>query len=223
MTGKKWKRKNTALRKLTEITELRSEIRRLQHSEPTSGGGDMDAMSLLRHAAKADESEFTPGARGGYKAFDNMAVELEVAEFLHALVRLEKPQYVIESGAGKGYSTLAIADALKMNQRGFLWSFEPRSDFRAIAAGKVQGNLQVKLLEGDSRCWSVPKTGVCPDFVFLDSGPETRVAEIDYWINKPVTLVIHDAWRYALKYELGDTGIMFSNPRGLWVRVRKET
>lgn len=44
-----------------------------------------------------------------------MAVELEVGEFLNALTRMTKPEVVVETGTHKGFSTLMIAHALRVN------------------------------------------------------------------------------------------------------------
>lgn len=52
------------------------------------------------------------------------AVELEVGEFLNALVRMTKPEVVVETGTHKGFSTLMIASALKANGRGRLYTFD---------------------------------------------------------------------------------------------------
>lgn len=51
-----------------------------------------------------------------------MAIELEVGEFLNALVRMAKPGIVVETGTHKGFSTLMIAQALKANGKGHLYT-----------------------------------------------------------------------------------------------------
>src|SRR5258708_3945530 len=53
-----------------------------------------------------------------------MAIELEVGEFLNALVRMTKPSIVVETGTHKGFSTLMIAQALKANGKGHLYTFD---------------------------------------------------------------------------------------------------
>lgn len=174
-----------------------------------------DVIGELREAAKHKESEFTAtkGA-AGYEAIDEMAVELEVAEFLYALVRIQKPLTVIESGSGKGYSTLALAGALQRNQKGYLWSYEPDDGLREVAQNRVGDIQHACVLAGESRQHDTDEV----DMVFLDSGPATRVQEILYWLYRPCALVIHDAYRYQVTLEkMG--GIMHHNPRGLWVRV----
>lgn len=172
-----------------------------------------DVIGELREAAMHKESEYTQSAEG-YQAFDEMAVELEVAEFLYALVRIQKPRTVVESGSGKGYSTLAIAGAIERNQKGYLWSYEPDDDFREVAQNRVADIPHVSVLSGYSKDHDTDEV----DMVFLDSGPKVRLQEIAYWLYRPCSLVIHDAYRYVETLEkMG--GIMFHNPRGLWVRL----
>ncbi|MDX1430525.1 MAG: class I SAM-dependent methyltransferase, partial [Rhodothermales bacterium] len=125
-----------------------------------------DVISELRELARHDESEFTRGAVG-YRAIDEMAVELETAEFLFSLVRLLRPAIVLESGAGRGYSTLAIAGALERNGAGYLWSFEPDPEYRSIAEQRVADMSCVSVISGDSRQHSDNVS-----LVFLDSGPQ---------------------------------------------------
>lgn len=53
-----------------------------------------------------------------------MAIELEVGEFLNALVRMTKPEVVVETGTHKGFSTLMIASAIKANGKGHLYTVD---------------------------------------------------------------------------------------------------
>ena len=174
-----------------------------------------DVIEELRSLATHSEAEFTPNG-DDWRAFDEMAVELEVAEFLYALVRLEKPTLVIESGAGKGYSTLAIAGALQRNGRGSLRSFEPEDEFRSIAKSRTEDIPNVTIYKVDTS-----SNRLSADMVFLDSGPLNRWQEILYWLDRPCTLVIHDAYRYDVLKRCG--GNMHHCPRGLWVRTVRGT
>lgn len=170
----------------------------------------MSVIDDLRIAATRDERSFTPHGPAGYRAFDEMAVELEVAEFLHALVRATKPHRVVESGAGKGYSSRAIADALHRNGFGMLWAYEPDPHYRKIVADRLAEIGFSTVLDGDSR-----DAGEA-DFVFLDSGPETRADEMAHWLRRAdVLLVVHDAYRYPV---LRGDGFLLRTPRGLWFR-----
>lgn len=61
-----------------------------------------------------------------------MAVELEVGEFLHSLVRTVKPTVVIETGTHKGFSALMIARAMKQNGYGHLYTID-KQDYNVAA------------------------------------------------------------------------------------------
>ena len=175
-----------------------------------------DVIAELRAASKHNESEFTRGCDMGYKAIDIMAAELEVQEFLYSLVRLHRPAIVIESGAGKGYSTLAIAGALERNQHGYLWSYEPIEALREVAQNRVGDIAHAIVQAGDSRDYEGEEYDV--GLVFLDSGQATRVDEIIYWLYRRCVLVIHDAYRYTDLLDRSG-GNMHACPRGLWVRT----
>jgi len=57
-----------------------------------------------------------------------MAVELEIGQLLHAIVRVLKPEVVVETGTHKGFSALMIAQALEENNFGFLYTID-RKDY----------------------------------------------------------------------------------------------
>lgn len=144
---------------------------------------------------------------GLYSAWDDMAVELEAAEFLYGLVRMLKPRLVYESGTGQGYASKYIARALQDNGFGFLDTFEADPHWAAQAAIALEGlpaKVHNRPLGGH---------GGDPDLVFLDSGPDYRLGEIEEWLPRDVPLVIHDAYRYSL-----EGGVMLPG-RGLWLRV----
>lgn len=166
---------------------------------------DIDVVDYLRDHAGHDEKEFTRAHRAdGYKAFDNMAVELEVAELLISLVRAIKPTTIYETGSGQGWSTLALAAGCKGNGFGEVYAWEVDPKFRTLMTARCRG-YPVFALEDSF--------GPDPDMVFLDSGPAFRTAEIDRWMNEKVFLIIHDSYRYELP-----GGFTFRTPRGLWIR-----
>src|ERR1700758_823595 len=59
-----------------------------------------------------------------WSMFDSMTAEVEVLEFLRALVTTVKPNLVVETGTFLGVSTLWIADGLKRNGFGKIISCE---------------------------------------------------------------------------------------------------
>lgn len=181
-----------------------------------------DGLGQLRARAGHDESSFTPSVGLGWSAFDDMAVELETCEVLYSLVRTNKPSCIVESGTGQGYATLAMAQALVDNKAraplvpsiasAHIWSYEPDEDFAGRARKRLEG-YPASVLEGDE----VDQLARNPDMVFLDSGPDRRVRELEFWLKEGgVFLVVHDAFRY--RDVLKNRGLMLTSmPRGLFL------
>lgn len=149
----------------------------------------------------------------GYLRWDGMAMELEYAEFMYSLVVALKPSVVVEAGAGRGITSAFIGTALLHNGDGKLYSYEPLVDFR-LQAQRLLAGLPVEVRDGDTRDW----LGPWPDLLFLDSGPSTRKAEIDFWFDpdgapSSTVIVVHDANRdYGLP-----AGLLLPGGDGLWV------
>lgn len=175
------------------------------------------------HTSAALLSDLDPHAPRGhlYHVLDGHGlrthgVELETAEFLHALVRAAKPDLILESGTGYGGATRYLAAALEANGFGQLVSYESNPRFFALA--DIPG---VHCRQGST----LDHQGDRPDMVFLDSAPlDLRVAEFRRWILEPVLLVVHDT---AYHPELGQIansagdGFTLPVPRGLWMRDQR--
>jgi hypothetical protein len=74
--------------------------------------------------------------------FDGFTAEVEVLDFLHALVRMTKPDRVIETGTWFGRSAIAIASALRDNGSGHLWTMEQSDEVAEVALSNIeQANL----------------------------------------------------------------------------------
>ena len=149
----------------------------------------------------------------GFRVWDDMAVEAEVAEFLYALVRVLKPDVVVESGTGRGLAAFALASALAENGAGHLTTFEPGGDFQAEARGRLAGLPAT--VEPGYACdgWDGPA-----DLVFVDSWGAERPRELVFWLPRRGPLVVHDAhehWRLLAD----EGGMLVDTPRGLWVRL----
>lgn len=164
----------------------------------------MTVLAEMISAAAVDE--------GGYRAWDDMGVEVEVAEFLYGLVRLLKPTFVVESGTGQGYAATALASALQANGHGHLETFEPLPTFQALAASRL---APLPATVNDGYSWEYD--GPLPDIVFLDSFGTQRPRDIDFWLPQSVFLVVHDAHEHAQL--LPGSGFTVDTPRGLWVRA----
>jgi predicted O-methyltransferase YrrM len=142
--------------------------------------------------------------------WDGMAVELEVAELLYALVRALKPSIVVEAGTGRGISARFLAEALEDNGKGTLLSYEPDPDFARQAADMLTG------LPVDVRVARTTEyQGEVPDMVFIDSLGDYRSEDLAFWLDyepRPL-LVVHDANR---DYDL-PLGARLGAGRGVWM------
>lgn len=105
-----------------------------------------------------------------------MAIELEVGEFLNALVRMTKPAIVVETGTHKGFSTLMVAQALKANGKGHLYTFD-LTDYGVLKECEQFGvGSFVTFTKGDS---AVGISKLSPrvkniDFLWLDADHSTE-------------------------------------------------
>lgn len=164
---------------------------------------DAQLAADIRQAIKPDVwnprwSEVGPAFGAG------MAVELEIGELLHALVRAIKPEVVIETGGHKGFSALMIAEAIKENKRGHLWSIDKVDyDLRGLCA-KYGVSEQVTFLRGHSPdmikmlCGQVGKV----DLLWLDAdhSKESVLAEMraaQPLLSKGTYIAFHDTVNYA--------------------------
>ena len=131
--------------------------------------------------------EFTPG-REEFSAFNDGGVEIEVAEFLYTLVRMIKPNYIVETGTHLGISSLYMALALEENGNGALTTFEIIDILRQKAvqlwadlgiSHRIQGILQSSLEPSETSVFAVVEP---INFLFLDSEPQLRFNEfVKYW------------------------------------------
>lgn len=72
-----------------------------------------------------DEVSSHPGTTGiVYKQFNSGSTEVEVSEYLYALVKLLKPDNILETGCYSGISAMYMGQALKENGRGSITTLE---------------------------------------------------------------------------------------------------
>ncbi len=157
-----------------------------------------------------DELRMLARSNGAFLEWDEMAVEVEVAELLYALVRAAKPELVVEAGTGRGIASVFLAEALRDNGLGWLVSFEPDPAFAQQGRDALAG-LPAEVRQGRS-LWFV---GRQPDLVFIDSLGDYRREDLEFWLAyepRPL-LVVHDANR---DYDLPE-GARLASGRGVWM------
>ena len=168
----------------------------------------MTSIDALRAQATIEE--------GNFRAFTHMAVELEVAELLYALVRQTKPLLVVECGAGEGYSSVFIAQALADNgQDGRLFAFEQDPVYAERATARLEFP-PAAVVRGFSHEHGF---SLDPDLVFIDTLGEHRDKDMAYWFNHPgrPLIVIHDAAHYPPDVFAAGEGVLLGSGRGVWI------
>lgn len=181
-----------------------------------------------------------------YTMFNTGSVECEVGEFLYAMVRVLKPEHILETGTYKGISAAYMAQGLFDNKFGEITTIEYNRDF--IEEAK---SLWVKLglsnfitpIQGLSYSFD-PKNTVY-DLLLLDSEPEIRFREFERFypflkeggyafihdLGRDMSQNTHnkehpevDPWPFgsfpkSLRDHILDRELMpftFPTPRGLW-------
>lgn len=117
---------------------------------------------------------------GQYSMYDSGGTELCVSEYLWALVRLLKPEHILETGCYTGVSSLYMAQALKDNGFGNLLTLEIENTHKLRAE-----NLWNSCGVSDYvKCILTPSLEYYElsnkqyDLIFLDSEPGIRFAEL---------------------------------------------
>ena len=169
-----------------------------------------------------------------WSMFDGWTAEMEVIEFLHSLVRLLKPQLILETGTWHGIAAEAMGMALRENGCGSLISLEIDPESHAVATARIAAaNLQEQatMVLGASLEYNVSGT---IDMALFDSALELQGAEFRRFLPslRPGAIVLfHDtnsAHRVVGEsvWELVDAGLIdaipLPTPRGVMIcRVRE--
>lgn len=143
------------------------------------------------------ESEYSGSVNAkDFSAFNSGGVEVEVGEFLYAMVRLLKPQAVLETGTHLGISTSYMASALKENGFGQITTTEFLPENHARANHRFE---QLGLQDWIDSCLVDTKELYKEDktyqLILLDTEPETRFEELVQFYNQLEEggyLFIHD-------------------------------
>lgn len=141
-----------------------------------------------------DRRDFCPNP-GNWHSADADSTEYEVLELLGGLVRALQPEIVVETGTAFGYGALHIAQALKANGHGKLYTFEIDLERIGISAETLKDfPQQVDIVPTDIRQWTPPGD---IEFAFFDSGrTEDRHLEFRYcrqWLKSGSIVAFHDA------------------------------
>ena len=148
-------------------------------------------IEKARELLKVDPEPSNPH----YSMFNTGSVEIEVGEFLYSLVRMQKPNNILETGTHKGISTLYMALALKDNEKGIIetvefdpqWSETTKLLWKTFEVEQyISSNCQ-KSMEFE------PKANY--DLALLDTEPHIRFDELVMFypfVNSGGIIIIHD-------------------------------
>jgi predicted O-methyltransferase YrrM len=115
-----------------------------------------------------------------YRCFNTGGVEVEVGEFLYGLVRMVKPDRVLETGTHKGISASYMGLALRENAQGVLTTVDLTPE-NVRDSGELFATLglqpQVEQVYGDAAQFVWGHSDPI-DILFLDTEPQTRFGEM---------------------------------------------
>ncbi len=165
---------------------------------------------------------------------DSQSTELEVLDFLKALVTTIKPNLIVETGTFLGYGAIALAQGLKSNGFGRIITIEYDPVIYAKAKERIKASGLADWVE--SRNESSTKTTIdgTIDLLFSDSAIVVREEEIRRLlpqISPRGLIAIHDASSHfkivrdlALRMEREGlvSVVMLPTPRGLVIGQKRE-
>jgi prolipoprotein diacylglyceryl transferase len=166
--------------------------------------------------------------------YDSMSAEVEVLDFLKALVTTIKPELVVETGTFSGLSTLRIAEGLKENGVGRVITCEWDKKVYEAAKGRFAESGLGKWIEARNESSLVMKVDGTIDMLFCDSDPELREQEVRRFLplmNPYGLILIHDASSHmksvregALRLEAEGliSVLLLPTPRGLVLAQKRE-
>lgn len=131
--------------------------------------------------------------REGWGYDGSQSTEQEVLQLLYALVKVEKPEVLVETGTFAAAGTNALVTGIRDNGKGHLWTVEYEDT-------KFTPDKDITFVRADSKEWATDGAPDFIDFCFLDCGePEHRIQVMaNIWpkINKGGLVLCHDIFFY---------------------------
>jgi predicted O-methyltransferase YrrM len=127
--------------------------------------------------------------------YDSMSAEVEVLDFLKALVLTLKPEVVVETGTFSGLSTLRIAEGLRANGVGKIITCEYDADVYAAAVKRFAASGLEEWIEARNESSLEMQVDGQIDFLFVDSETSIREQEVRRFlpqVNPCGVIVMHD-------------------------------
>jgi prolipoprotein diacylglyceryl transferase len=166
--------------------------------------------------------------------YDSMTAEVEVLDFLKAIVTTVKPELVVETGTFSGLSTLRIAEGLKANGFGRVITCEYDPKVFAAAKERFAKSGLSAWIDARNESSLTMKVDGRIDLLFCDSDAPLRGQEVRHFlpqVNPYGLILMHDA-SSAMKtvreaaLQLEQEGlisvVLLPTPRGLVVAQKRE-
>jgi predicted O-methyltransferase YrrM len=169
-----------------------------------------------------------------WQMLDAQTAELEVLDFLKALVITAKPSLIVETGTFIGHSAIKMAEGLKANGFGRIITVEYDAAIFAKARENIEASGLSKWIESRNQSSLETKIDGVIDILFSDSDVPIREAEIRRFLPQVVRnglVLAHDASSQfktvreaALRLEQEGllSVVLLSTPRGLMVAQKRE-
>lgn len=169
-----------------------------------------------------------------WQMVDPQSAEIEVLEYLKALVIAVKPELIVETGTFIGHSAMKMAEGMKVNGFGKIITVEYDPAVFAKAKQNIDESGLGKWIEYRNASSLDMKVDGTIDILFSDSDSNIREAEIRRFLPQVRTrglVLIHDASSHfkvvreaALRLEQEGllSVVLLSTPRGLVVAQKRE-
>ena len=168
-----------------------------------------------------------------WSMYDSMTAEVEVLEFLRAVVTAIKPRLVVETGTFMGVSTLWIAEGLKANGRGKVVTCECDPKICAKAKERIESSGLAEWIDFREESSLEIRVEGEIDLLYSDSDLPLREQEVRRFLpqmNPNGLILMHDASSHlkvvreaALKLEAEGllSVVLLPSPRGLAVAQKR--
>lgn len=158
-----------------------------------------ELLNLDKTLVLHNESEWSGGDSGKFKAFNDAGLEAEVGEFLYGFIRVLKPERVLETGTHVGVGASYLGLALRDNGFGELDTVE----FLPELYKKAMERVRTMGLENYVNCHFGNVANFKPSgnyqFILLDTEPQTRFGEFVRFypfLDEGGFIFIHDLHRH---------------------------
>ena len=173
-------------------------------------------MSITNRLIKLDgilkihnEGEWSAGGDLKYSAFNDAGLECETGEFMYSMVRILKPNNILETGTHWGVGASYMGMGLLDNGFGHLDTVEFLPEIHDVAKARISRlglSSYVYCHLGDARAWT-PE--VMYKLILLDTEPQTRFEELVRYFDflEPGGFVfIHDLHQHMHQIDNSDHG-----------------